>query len=280
MLSHDPRRSDASQQITRPRAALIIAHPGHELRVHHWIERERPLVFVLTHGDGHGRASRLASTTRVLERAGARPGSVYGRWRDQDLYQALLESRHDEFLETTDEISRAIEAHAIDCIVADAEERYNPSHDVCRYVASAVAARRSAEGHATANLEFPLVGAPDTLVASSASDDAGVVVLHLNEDALARKLEAARQYPEMAEEVDRALDAFGTAAFRTECLTPVRPTPHQADAAPFYETYGETQVAAGKYTDVLRYAAHLRPLREKLEAAATRLAVADARSGR
>jgi hypothetical protein len=278
MLSHDPRRSDAPQPITRCRAALIIAHPGHELRVHHWIERERPIVFVLTHGDGHARASRLASTTRVLERAGARPGAVYGRWRDQDLYRALLDGRHDEFLDTVDDICQAIEMHAIDCIVADAEERYNPSHDVCRYVASAVAARRSAAGQATADLEFPLVGAPDALLVPGASD-AGVV-LHLDEDALARKLSAARQYPEMAEEVDRALGAFGTAAFRTECLTPVRTTPSLFDAAPFYETYGEAQVAAGKYTDVLRYAAHVRPLRDKLDAVSTRLAVVDAHRGR
>jgi hypothetical protein len=106
------------------------------------------------------------------------------------------------------------------------------------------------------------------------------VVLHLDEDALARKLAAARQYPEMAEEVNRALGAFGTAAFRTECLTPVRATSHQVDALPFYETYGEAQVAAGKYTDVLRYAAHVRPLRAKLDAVTTRLDVVDARRGR
>jgi hypothetical protein len=44
----------------------MIAHPGHELRVHHWIERTRPLVFVLTDGSGHTGVSRLASTTAVL----------------------------------------------------------------------------------------------------------------------------------------------------------------------------------------------------------------------
>src|SRR5207302_1404403 len=31
-------------------SALLVAHPGHELRVHGWLERERPLVFVLTDG--------------------------------------------------------------------------------------------------------------------------------------------------------------------------------------------------------------------------------------
>jgi len=53
--------------------ALIIAHPGHELRVHHWLEKTRPLVFVLTDGSGRTAQSRLHSTTRILERAGATP---------------------------------------------------------------------------------------------------------------------------------------------------------------------------------------------------------------
>ena len=54
---------------TRP--ALIIAHPGHELRVHHWLEKTRPLMLVLTDGSGRTAQSRLASTTRILEQAGA-----------------------------------------------------------------------------------------------------------------------------------------------------------------------------------------------------------------
>ena len=244
------------------RAALIIAHPGHELRVHHWIERARPLVFVLTHGDGHARDSRLASTTRVLQRAGAEPGPLYGRWRDRDLYQALLDGQHAPFVDAVDEISEALTAHAIDCVVADAEERYNPSHDVCRYLAATVAARQSARGVATRDFEFPLVAAPDALLEPSGTQDA--LVLRLDDEALRRKLDAARQYPEMAEEVARALEVFGEAAFRTECLTPAEPSPLEAPAPPFYETYGEAQVAAGKYPVVVRYAAHARPLRERL----------------
>ena len=30
------------------KAALIVAHPGHELRVHHWLEATRPVVLDLT----------------------------------------------------------------------------------------------------------------------------------------------------------------------------------------------------------------------------------------
>ncbi|HEX8245140.1 MAG TPA: hypothetical protein VF541_16635, partial [Longimicrobium sp.] len=48
--------------------ALVVAHPGHELRVYGWMERARPLVFVLTDGSGSGSEGRLESTTGVLAR--------------------------------------------------------------------------------------------------------------------------------------------------------------------------------------------------------------------
>ena len=73
-----------------PHAALVMAHPGHELRIHGWLERTRPLPFVLTDGSGHTSSSRLASTTRVLTAAGAQPaGVLYGQLTDREVYQAL-----------------------------------------------------------------------------------------------------------------------------------------------------------------------------------------------
>ena len=53
-----------------PVPAVIISHPGHELRVHHWLEQAKPAVCVLTDGSGHTQRSRLDSTTGVLSGAG------------------------------------------------------------------------------------------------------------------------------------------------------------------------------------------------------------------
>nr|MDP9120522.1 hypothetical protein [Acidobacteriota bacterium] len=48
--SQEARRTVALAPISAPRppqrAALVIGHPGHELRVHGWLERARPLVLV------------------------------------------------------------------------------------------------------------------------------------------------------------------------------------------------------------------------------------------
>src|SRR5215470_12779269 len=96
-------RSEAALQPGR--AALVLAHPGHELRVHGWLEAARPLVFVLTDGSGHSDRGRLASTTRVLEQAGAERGPLYGRLTDRALYGALLAGDHALFDGLADELA-------------------------------------------------------------------------------------------------------------------------------------------------------------------------------
>src|SRR4029453_5346950 len=90
------------------RAALLVAHPGHELRLHGWMEQSRPVVFVLTDGSGRTHHSRLPPTTRVLERAGATRGAVYGRFTDAAVYQALLARDIAAFTDTAAEIAAAL----------------------------------------------------------------------------------------------------------------------------------------------------------------------------
>ena len=79
-----PRKPDCHGVLPDGNAALIIGHPGHELRIHHWLESARPLTFVLTDGSGRGLESRLPSTRLVLERAGAKPASIFGPWTDAE----------------------------------------------------------------------------------------------------------------------------------------------------------------------------------------------------
>lgn len=247
--------------VRRPRSALIVAHPGHELRVHAWLEQARPTSFVLTQGDGAAGMSRLPSTTAVLTRAGAPVGGVYGLLKDREIYAALLDRRHDVFLRLLDVLADALIASHLDCIVSDAEERYNPSHDVCRYLASAAAAIASrTQGHKIEGFDFPLIGALDECAAELCSRARWI---QLDEDALARKLSAAHNYPELTHEVDAALASNGARAFRTECLRPWTSPPAENGTRPFYEVYGERQVASGLYSDVIRLE-HLLSLRDAL----------------
>lgn len=247
-------------------AALVVAHPGHELRVYGWMERARPLVFVLTDGSGSAGEARLESTTALLARTGARAAPVYGWMSDRAIYTAMLAHDFGRFTAVADELAGRLVADGIGYVVGDAVEGYNPSHDVCRLVINtALRMAGRSRGAPLAAYDFLLVGAPDHCPDHLRPR---AVRLELDEAALARKLEAARSYRELAGEVEQALERFGVAPFRTECLRPVDPEdPYGGwDPAetPYYERYGEQRVAEGVYDRVLRFREHVQPLADAL----------------
>ena len=108
------------------RAALVIAHPGHELLVHGWLELARPVIFILTDGSGRTNQSRLESTTKVLNQTGAKPGSIYGRFTDRAAYAAILDREFDLFIRLASELAEALIAKRIDYVAGDAAEGYTP----------------------------------------------------------------------------------------------------------------------------------------------------------
>src|SRR5204863_8998693 len=108
------------------RAALVIAHPGHELRVHGWLEATRPITFVLTSGDTRDRRRLMASTAAVLDRAGARPGCVFGRLGDRDIMRALMHGDDRLLVELLEEIAVAFVTLDVDVVGRDAEEGIEP----------------------------------------------------------------------------------------------------------------------------------------------------------
>ena len=245
-------------------SALVIAHPGHELRVHGWMARRRAHVFVLTDGSGRTGRSRLQSTTAVLAAVGARRGSVYGRYSDAEVYRALLARDTATFVALAEEIAAAFTRLSIVEVAGDALEGYNPAHDLCRYVVDAAVAIARAGCRSIASYDFPLVGPPD----ADANGRSGVVRICLGGDEVESKEQAARRYQELAGEVDEALRVFGRDAFRVECLRPVRESrTAPPDDPPEYERYGEERVAAGRYGRVLRFRQHILPIAEALAGA-------------
>jgi hypothetical protein len=259
-------RSRPVSTLSFAKCALVVAHPGHELRVYGWMEAVRPLVFVLTDGSGSGGEARLESSTRVLARTLARPGSVYGWMSDRAIYSAILSHDHAAFQRIADQLAETLAAEEIDCVAGDAVEGYNPSHDVCRLVINAaVRMAGRARGTRAAAYEFALVGAPDQCAPELRPR---AIRLELDDQTLARKLDSARGYEELAGEVEHALRQFGLAPFRTEYLRPVDvDDPYGGwDPAqvPYYESYGEKRVAEGVYDRVLRFREHVQPLADAL----------------
>lgn len=253
--------SQPSNPAPASRPVLVIGHPGHELRVFGWLLAARPVVHVLTDGSGSDGASRVASTSALLDGVAATRGSIYGRMTDREIYGAILARDHARFLALADELAADLARNHVDLVAGDAVEGFNPSHDVCRYVVNA-AVRLASNGSARpiACYAFPLDSAPDCGARSA-------VRVHLDEATLERKLQAAYSYAELRSEVQRTLDRFGPEPFKTEYLCPVDLTdPYGWDPGriPYYESYGAERVASGAYQHVVTFRDHVKPLADAL----------------
>jgi hypothetical protein len=246
--------------------ALMVAHPGHELMVYHWMEKYRPIYFCLTDGSGGNAQSRLASTAGLLDKVGVRPGPLFGRYADKQVYQLLLDGRVEVFVELARELADQWVAGDIDCVSGDAVEGFNPVHDVCRFVVDGAAALAGARmGKSLQNFDFVLDGPPDACPPDVQGEARGV---RLDEAALDRKLDAATEYKEMTYEIRATVLRFGRAAFAQECLRPVTTAAmlRQFETElPVYERYGNIRVNQGLYHDVIRYHQHVLPVRQAIE---------------
>lgn len=239
-------------------AALVVAHPGHELRVYYWLSLVRPRVFVLTDGSGHSHKSRLHRTTNILNSLGVRPGNIYGRLTDAEIYSAILHGNVDLFIGLAGELAQALAHDRIAYVVGDAIEGYNPAHDVCRLVTNAAVKRSCQMGHCIENFDVLLAYKPEDCSAEGVTD---VMSIEMDEQMLSQKLRAAREYSELEVDVNRILEQEGVGSLRTECLRRVNEDSDNGVAGPpYYEVHGEAQVAAGHYEQVIRYREHVLPL--------------------
>ena len=158
-----PRQVSAATHLPPGRAALMMAHPGHEISIYHWVETARPDTFVLTDGSGHRVQSRLHLTTDLLITVGAKTGSLFGRFADAEIYAAMLKHDFQFFLTLADEVAMSLVKDRIDYVVGDALEGYNSGHDACRLLLNAaVALAEQASGRSIANYDFALGGRPGT----------------------------------------------------------------------------------------------------------------------
>jgi hypothetical protein len=263
----------ANHQGQWPKSALIIGHPGHELRVLGWVRAAKPLVAILTDGSGADGAPRIDQTTQLLDDDLHR-SAFYGLASDREVYRAILEQDLDYFLALSSRLADELCEHRIECVAGDSIEGYNPTHDLCSLLIDrAVRLASGRTGVAVRHYAFPLLGSPrpDGL-------SADCQCLRLTPDELVLKLASIRQYAQSAggvlvTEVDDLLDRFGEQAFAEEVFDRVDIAAALSafdDAKPYYETYGERQVTAGKYRFVIRYREHIAPIARALADKASR----------
>ena len=133
-------------------SAIIVAHPGHELLLHHWLEIDRPIVFALTDGSGGHGEDRRAMSLRIIQSAGASVGAVFGLAPDKRWYAAILAGEYSLFDQASRLIAAACRNAGVRRIVTDSIEFYNPMHDLCNALAVGIA--RSLRGEGASDIEL------------------------------------------------------------------------------------------------------------------------------
>src|SRR5262249_34143992 len=176
---------------------------------------------------------------------------------------SIMNKEFDLFINLAEELARAFVREQIEYVVGDAPEGYNPAHDVCRLLINAAVEIAAGDGHQSiSNFDISLTS---RLGHFSQAPSEGAIWLHLDETTLGQKLKAVQGYTELTSEVERILAQVGVDGLRTECLRLVARSNSITEETPYYELYGEKQVAAGYYQRVLRYREHVLPLAEALQ---------------
>src|SRR5688500_5637620 len=150
---------------------------------------------------------RTNSTDNLLKSQGATRSSIYSRFTDVYLYQSIMDRNFALFTTLADEQASAMMRNGVQVVAGDAAEGYNPVHDACRMLIDTAVSMVRRNSQPIENYEFTLVGPPDECpveVRSSAH------WLRLPDDVFERKLSAARQYPELATEVEAALSDYSS----------------------------------------------------------------------
>lgn len=243
------------------RGLLMVGHPGHELRVFGWLALARPLVLVLTDGSGVTGVSRLETTSKILADLGARPGQIYGRFKDADIYRHFLEGNKTVFCALQEELINILLKEEIDYVAVDAYEEFNPTHDLCHVLALSAAAVAN-ETRSIRTFAFNLEGNPnaDGNLTNSFS-------LVLDDELFEKKIAAALQYCELAPEVERTIQEHGRDVFRHETFFDALgiEAAKRDGRIPGYEKYGEQRVRSGIYQDTIRLEEHMMPIFNSLK---------------
>ena len=256
------------------RSLLVIGHPGHELRLYGWVARARPLVCILTDGSGSNRSSRIQESASLLRRLGAQIGPICGEFSDRQIYEHILRRNTRVFERLCNQMAELIVERAIDEVVSDAIEGYNPTHDLCEVLArNAVAIAESRRCQTIQHYTVRLTGDPRPDCGRGEHEHLRIELFTVE---CREKLETARAYarragPTLYREVEDAIGEHGEDALAYEYLFPAAQPNNGSERRfehekPHYESYGEEQVLAGIYEFVIRFSEHMLPLMNQLDA--------------
>lgn len=232
---------------------LILAHPGHELRVHHWLELKKPQIYLLTDGSGGRHSARTRYSRDVVEAAGAAAGAVFGDIPDATWYKALLARDNGVFADVLARISVDVSDMQDVQVVSDAVDGYNPMHDLAYAFGNAL--NRLLQSTRLGRKQLCTAAVPNV---------PGVVEVEIQLDpaARARKMAAVKAYTPLADEARQILER-DPQCFDRELLISQHfdwDTPW----TPEWERIGKERVANKVYDRCITYKENVQPVAQQL----------------
>jgi len=241
--------------VTSPPSILLIAHPGHELLLHGWLQTERPVVAAITDGSGGSGFDRTAYSRAVIESAGGSCSAIFGVLSDRECYASILGQDNTVFgiwlSRLTDEIVRL----SSPVLICDPLEFYNPMHDLVNALGHAAA--RAAEARLLRPVEvlsYPII---------RPHPGSKAVTVPLSSKASEQKWNAAKQYAPLSAEVE-AFDHVLRSAVETLFLDEAFAWPDASPEPVGYELVGRNRIQSGRYSDLITYADHVAPIARNL----------------
>jgi len=243
--------------------AMIIGHPGHELRAFKFIKDFKPDIFIITDGSGSNNFSRINNSIKIIEKLGARYIKLFEPIPDKKIYNFILEGNISQIYYIKKVLSDHILNLKYDLIIGDSLEGFNPTHDLCRYIINSIIKDcRNIAKIDILNYSFDLDKPPNQINSNDSN-----ILLELNDLELEQKVKAAINYPELKFEVEKVLKLYGKEAFKYEFFSKVSDLHNLKNwdnIYPQYEKYGNERVKNGLFTEVIEFEKHMKPIAHSL----------------
>lgn len=193
--------------------ALSIAHPGHELRLHGFLEQAKPWVFILTDGSHRTGADIMFESIKAIDKAtkfGSKgkldlksdswkktfkhsfPGNPPEKEhiKDIQIFSELINQKTDFMAAHIAFMAQNFIKYDVDYLVADPSEGFNVVHEINRVMAdAAIDLVKGMTGKQILNYDFAI----DQPFNTNINDECIHIIL--DDDAVERKLTAMMKYP-------------------------------------------------------------------------------------
>lgn len=275
--------------------ALSVAHAGHELRLHGFLEKSKPYIFVLSEGAKLNAKDSLMLfswkyISEVIDKKDCfgiltlkNPDESICYINDSQIYTEILLGNTGFFGMYMSMMIQNFQKKKIDYVICDASEGTNAIHELCRIMTDiCVKYIQNTTGKKIMNYEYS-VNTPFNRDLTDAC-----IHVELDDEAFQRKIVALLSYhpsilqdlkPDIsldmnivseyrkskhgAVELKKIIEEIHPAFFRNEYIRPYiykEPT-----EKPLYEVREEQLVAQGALNEAISYEGHIKPLKAKLE---------------